>query len=53
MAGTVPCWAPMALASPRYCACCMESLVPQVSGKGFDVFPIGMYMRESYLDKQV
>ena len=38
---------------PALCACCMESLVPQVSGKGFDVFPIGMYMRESYLDKQV
>jgi len=38
---------------PALCACCMESLVPQVSGKGFDVFPIGMHMRESYLDKQV
>ena len=38
---------------PVLCACCMESLVPEVSGKGFDVFPIGMYMRESYLDKQV
>ena len=38
---------------PALCACCMESLVPAVSGKGFDVFPIGMYMRESYLDKQV
>ena len=38
---------------PALCACCMESLVPEVSGKGFDVFPIGMHMRESYLDKQV
>ena len=38
---------------PALCACCMESLVPEVSGQGFDVFPIGMHMRESYLDKQV
>ena len=38
---------------PALCACCMESLVPEVSGQGFEVFPIGMYMRESYLDKQV
>ena len=38
---------------PALCACCMESLVPEVSGQGFDIFPIGMHMRESYLDKQV
>ena len=38
---------------PVLCACCMESLVPEVSGHGFDVFPIGMHMRESYLDKQI
>ena len=38
---------------PALCACCMESIVPEVTGRGFDVFPIGMYMRESYLDKQV
>ena len=38
---------------PALCACCMQSLVPEVSGRGFDVFPIGMHMRESYLDKQV
>ena len=38
---------------PALCACCMESLVPEVEGKGFDVFPIGMHMRESYLDKIV
>ncbi len=38
---------------PALCACCMENLVPEVSNKGFDVFPIGMHMRESYLDKQV
>jgi len=38
---------------PALCACCMDSLVKDVSGRGFDVFPIGMHMRESYLDKQV
>lgn len=38
---------------PALCACCMEALLPEVSGRGFDVFPIGMHMRESYLDKQV
>ncbi len=38
---------------PALCACCMESLVPELSGKGFDIFPIGMHMRDSYLDKQV
>ena len=38
---------------PALCACCMESLAPQAEGRGFDVFPIGMYMRDSYLDKQV
>lgn len=38
---------------PALCACCMETLAPQLSGNGFDVFPIGMHMRETYLDKQV
>jgi len=38
---------------PALCACCAEPLVPLVGGRGFDVFPIGMYMRESYLDKRV
>ena len=38
---------------PALCACCMKSLVPEMEGRGFDVFPIGMHMRESYLDKQV
>ena len=38
---------------PALCACCMESLAPQAKGRGFDVFQIGMYMRDSYLDKQV
>ena len=38
---------------PALCACCMEPLVPQCRGRGFEVFPIGMYMRESYLDRKV
>ena len=38
---------------PALCACCMAPLVPQVAGRGFDVFPVGMYMRDSYLDKKV
>ncbi len=38
---------------PALAACCMERLVPEVSGRGFNVFPIGMHMRESYLDQQV
>jgi len=38
---------------PALCACCMAHLVPEVKDRGFDVFPIGMYMRESYLDRQV
>ena len=38
---------------PALCACCMDSLVPALGTPDFDVFPIGMHMRESYLDKQV
>ena len=38
---------------PALCACCMESLAPEVGGRGFDVFPIGMHMRDSYLDKPI
>ncbi|MBR3560436.1 MAG: hypothetical protein IKN81_02740 [Oscillospiraceae bacterium] len=38
---------------PALCACCMAPLVSRVQGRGFDVFPVGMYMRESYLDKKV
>ncbi len=34
-------------------ACCMRSLLPELNGCGFPLFPIGMYMRESYLDKSV
>lgn len=38
---------------PVLCACCMESLVPELRDLDVDIFPIGMYMRDSYLDKQV
>ncbi len=38
---------------PALAACCMASLLPDVAGRGFPVFPVGMYMRDSYLDKPV
>ena len=38
---------------PALAACCMESLLPTLDGCGFPVFPIGMYLRDSYLDKPV
>jgi len=38
---------------PALCACCMEELLPQLEGCGFDLFPIGMFMRDTYLDRQV
>ena len=38
---------------PVLCACCMEELAPQLTDCPVPVFPIGMYMRESYLDKKV
>ena len=38
---------------PALAACAMEKLLPELVGCGFPVFPIGMYMRSSYLDKQV
>lgn len=38
---------------PLLAACCMRALCPALGGCGFPVFPIGMYMRDSYLDKSV
>ncbi len=38
---------------PALAACCMRSLLPQLEGEGFPVFPLGMYMRDSYLDRSV
>ena len=38
---------------PALGACCMRPLCPELAGCGFPVFPIGMYMRDSYLDKSV
>ena len=38
---------------PALCACCAERLAPEVAGRGFDVFPMGLYLRETYLDKRV
>ena len=38
---------------PALAACCMASLLPALSGCGFPLFPVGMYLRDSYLDKSV
>ncbi|MBR1497577.1 MAG: ATP-binding protein [Oscillospiraceae bacterium] len=38
---------------PALCACCAAPLLAEVEALGIPAFPIGMYMRESYLDKQV
>jgi len=38
---------------PALCACCMSSLIPELENKGIGLFPVGMHMRETYLDKQV
>ncbi len=38
---------------PALCACCMEPLVPRLADRVPAVFPIGMYMRDAYLDKDV
>jgi len=35
------------------CACCTEKLLPDLEDSGIPLFTIGMYMRDSYLDKQV
>ncbi len=40
-------------AVPALGACCMRSLCPALDGCGFPVFPIGMFMRDSYLDQTV
>ena len=38
---------------PALCACCMASLESAVRARGIPVFPLGMHMRDSYLDKEV
>ena len=38
---------------PALGACCMRALLPELAGCGFPLFPVGMYMRDSYLDKSV
>lgn len=38
---------------PALAACSMRSLLPALEGCGFPLFPIGMFMRDSYLDKPV
>ena len=39
---------------PVLCACANERLAKKIKPDGAtEVFPIGMYMRQSYLDKKV
>ena len=38
---------------PALCACCAEQFQAAAEKQNIPVFPIGMYMRDSYLDKQV
>ena len=38
---------------PALGACCMRALCPSLADCGFPLFPVGMYMRDTYLDKQV
>lgn len=38
---------------PPLCACCAELLAPAVAAQGIPVFPVGMFMRDSYLDQPV
>ena len=38
---------------PALGACAMASLLPALEGRGVPTFPVGMYMRDSYLDKTV
>ena len=37
---------------PALCACCMAPLIPRIDPE-IPTFPIGMYMRDSYLDRPV
>ena len=38
---------------PALCACCPRDLLPELEGCGLPLFRIGMYMRPTYLDKQL
>ena len=38
---------------PALAACCMQALREELRDADFPVFPVGMYMRDSYLDKKV
>ena len=40
-------------AVPALAALCPAQLLPELDGCGFPIFPIGMYMRDTYLDKSV
>ncbi len=38
---------------PALCACCPEGLLPELADSGLPLFPMGLYMRPTYLDKQL
>ena len=38
---------------PALCACCAERFREEIEKQNIPIFPIGMYMRDSYLDKEV
>lgn len=38
---------------PVLCACCPRGLMPELAGSGLPLFPMGLYMRPTYLDRPV
>ena len=38
---------------PVLCACCPRELLESLAGSGLPLFPIGLYMRPTYLDKKL
>ena len=38
---------------PALCACCPEALLPELRASGLPLFPMGLYMRPTYLDRQL
>lgn len=38
---------------PALCACCPRALLPELADTGIPLFPLGLYMRPTYLDRQL
>ena len=38
---------------PALCACCPRDLLPELADSGLPLFPMGLYMRPTYLDRQL